>query len=699
MSCAAGDGFVRLGDDDGLRAAARATCAAGYTGVPGEVVTEWWNSLGPDGRSSAEGRLLGALVLRASHPFDEPTRSALQDSLAAIRATGDVAMEVAALWELGYVCRARGELFELLAEIPRAKELAESSDLAVPLATIADAMVADVMGDAAAAEAALASVDRERVPQGWRAPVEFMAMLCAYGRGDTEVMRRSAQAFVDAAPTDFPGRPFMLPWVDWSCGSAPEDLAGLPTPGEQPGSSDGDRIWSGSSFGIMWANAGLTDLAAAAVQVSVAASGSAFLPQHRATPVAARCALAVAQGEEESAAALLGEFLDQPDVQLQLVERSLRPVMVLGIVLEPRLREWWSTNPPGPLFEPALALGAAVIEARDGGAAAVPDSSLPWLGTVVPIRWAVQLVCHWQRRDPRRARRALEQLAAVHGERVRRELRAVVDGGVGDAAAARKLLSGVGFRSAPVELRILGPTALVVGGRRCEDDDWRRERVRELAALLAHRRRVRRDEAAGLLWPDMDPDSSRRNLRVTLSYLQRLVEPDRLPNEAPFYLRQHDDWLELLDAPHVVVDAEVLDAALAEAGRLRSDGSLRAALDTYRSALGEPRGQLLDEFADHEWAVLDAERARTRSVAAHLAWSSLELAVGEPARAVDAALVAVGVDPYSEAAHRAVVVAQLAAGDRAAAQRSLDRCLEMLDDLGVGPSEDTVAVARRIRTD
>jgi DNA-binding SARP family transcriptional activator len=584
----------------------------------------------------------------------------------------------------------------LLAEIPRAKELAATTELAVPLASLADALVADATGELDVAESVIASIDRERVPAGWRAPLEFMAMWCAYGRGDAAAVRGFAADFVAAAPESFPGRPFVGPWVDWVGGTVPKDLVDLPRPGHQAGSTDADRLWSGASFGIMWANAGLGELAREAVALSVSAARSAFLPQHRATAVAASAALAVADGDDELAGQILSDFLDEPGVDIALVERSLRSVMVIAVALEPRLREWWRAHPPGPLFDASVALGEAAAGARAGGAAGLPDSALSHLGTSVPLRWAVQMVCCWQRHDQRRARRALEQLAADHGERVRRELRVAVEAGGADSVAARKLLSTVGFRSAPVELCVLGPTRLHIGGRPCDGDDWRRERVRELASLLAHRRRIRRDVAAALLWPDLDPDAARRNLRVTLNYLQRLIEPDRLANEAPFYLHQHDDWLELLEAPHVVVDAERLDHALVEADRSRDQGALRSALETYRSALADLAGPLLEEFADREWASLDAARGRTRLVAAHLTWSSLELAFGQPDRAMDAALAAVAFDPYSEAARRTVVDAQLAAGDHGAARRSLAACLEMLAELGVGPSELTRVLVRRL---
>ncbi|MGH9260332.1 MAG: hypothetical protein ACRD08_10630, partial [Acidimicrobiales bacterium] len=46
--------------------------------------------------------------------------------------------------------------------------------------------------------------------------------------------------------------------------------------------------------------------------------------------------------------------------------------------------------------------------------------------------------------------------------------------------------------------------------------------------------------------------------------------------------------------------------------------------------------------------------------------------------------------------HRVTVAAHLARGDRAAARRAMDVCLEQLDDLGVPPTEDTEIVLRAI---
>ncbi|MFN7149396.1 MAG: hypothetical protein ACK4V6_07930, partial [Microthrixaceae bacterium] len=419
----AGEEFMRLGDDNGLRAAARAACAQGFTRTPADVLAAWRQAMGAAARATPEGLLLDALARRSTEPFALDTREALQRALEVIRGDGDVAMEVVALWELGYVCRARGELPLMLAEIPRVKELALTSELARPLAAIADGMVADVMGDLDTAEAALAGIDRDDVPPGWRAPVEFMAMWCAYGRGDHEAVVERATAFLGAAPADYPGRPFVAPWVDWICGIAPADLEGLPRPGAQSGSTDGDRLWSGASFGIMWANAGLLEPARAAVAQSVDAARSAFLPQHRATAVAAGAALAVAEGDDALARTQLGTLLDEPGVQVGVVERSLRSITTIAVVLEPRIREWWHEHPPGPMFAPMVALGDALLDARQGGPAVVPADALVPLSTSVPLAWAIELVCHWQPNDPRRARRALEQLAADHGERARRQLR------------------------------------------------------------------------------------------------------------------------------------------------------------------------------------------------------------------------------------------------------------------------------------
>ena len=68
------------------------------------------------------------------------------------------------------------------------------------------------------------------------------------------------------------------------------------------------------------------------------------------------------------------------------------------------------------------------------------------------------------------------------------------------------------------------------------------------------------------------------------------------------------------------------------------------------------------------------------------------LAAGAHADATAFGLSALDAEPYSEPAHRLLVHAQLAAGDRIGARRALDACVAKLAELNLEPEPATVAL-------
>lgn len=71
------------------------------------------------------------------------------------------------------------------------------------------------------------------------------------------------------------------------------------------------------------------------------------------------------------------------------------------------------------------------------------------------------------------------------------------------------------------------------------------------------------------------------------------------------------------------------------------------------------------------------------------------IATGDAALAARDAAEAIDVDPYRESAHRLLIRAHLAAGDRGAAARALEACRRSLEeDLGISPSAETLELLR-----
>jgi DNA-binding SARP family transcriptional activator len=242
----------------------------------------------------------------------------------------------------------------------------------------------------------------------------------------------------------------------------------------------------------------------------------------------------------------------------------------------------------------------------------------------------------------------------------------------------------------PTCVDALGP--LLVGGREVD-----RVRVRELLGFLLLHRTTTRAEAMAALWPDLDDRAGANNLRVTLSHLLNLIEPDRTEGEAAYTLRAGGSELRLVIGSGVAVDVDAFDADLRAAQAAESDGSASVALAHLVAATDRYRGTLLADLPDVTWADLERERCRSRFVAAAVRAAELLAASNEPEQAELLAQRALQVDEWCERAYGALTSVAFARGDWSAGMRVLDRCQAMLRELGVEPSEATRQLLRRAR--
>jgi DNA-binding SARP family transcriptional activator len=234
---------------------------------------------------------------------------------------------------------------------------------------------------------------------------------------------------------------------------------------------------------------------------------------------------------------------------------------------------------------------------------------------------------------------------------------------------------------------------LLVDGAPVRSAAWRRERVRSLLAYLALHGTVSRGQAGDDLWPRLDAGAQSRNLRVTLSYLLRVLEPDRAPRDASFFVRQHGANLTLHREEWLTGDVWDFDALCDEAEQADERGDPARALDCALRAVALWRGEPTDLLSE-PWAVAPLEHRRHRYAAVATRAGELLLAQRRfgPARA--SAEQALTVDPWHEAAHRLVIAVHQAAGDVLAARAALARYRAAVHELGISPDDTTLMVER-----
>jgi DNA-binding SARP family transcriptional activator len=247
-----------------------------------------------------------------------------------------------------------------------------------------------------------------------------------------------------------------------------------------------------------------------------------------------------------------------------------------------------------------------------------------------------------------------------------------------------------------LRLRVLGPLELRRDGAVLSPPELRRERVRQLMAYLLVHDRPTRAAITEQLWPDLDEPAAARNLRVTLAYLQNVLEPERDEQDPPYFLRSSGSVLTLVVDRALAVDAHEFESKLDEAAGLEAQGALSAALRAYQQATDLWGGEYFADVPDDGWLQRERDRLRDRFVAAAVRAGHLLLARGECTPARRLAERGLRADQWSEPGYQLLIAAQLAAGDRGSASRSLRHCQQMLHELGVRPQPQTLSLAGRL---
>ncbi|MEP7280935.1 MAG: AAA family ATPase [Rubrivivax sp.] len=221
-----------------------------------------------------------------------------------------------------------------------------------------------------------------------------------------------------------------------------------------------------------------------------------------------------------------------------------------------------------------------------------------------------------------------------------------------------------------LEVRLLGAFSVSIDGIELATTRWPSLRAAQLVQLLslAPQRRLTRDRVIDTLWPQLAPDAGAANLRKAAHHARQA-------------LGRHDSVLlqagEVLLWPHgsVAVDADRFEA-LATTALTAPPGDRREAC---AQALDEYGGDLLPGSAYEAWSEPVRERLRARYIEllrASQQWERLAQAA-----------------PTDEPAHRALMAAELAAGNRAAAIRWYAHLREALQqELAIPPDRDTEAL-------
>ncbi len=242
------------------------------------------------------------------------------------------------------------------------------------------------------------------------------------------------------------------------------------------------------------------------------------------------------------------------------------------------------------------------------------------------------------------------------------------------------------------EIRLLGRFSVRKAGEELPPRAFGGKLARTLVRILVTKRGafIPSDLLIDALWPRRAPADPATNLRIVVNRARRaLGEPSPIVTGPGGYSFCGDDrWK---------IDAELfLQRVDAGRGLLRA-GDAHGALGEFRAALELWGGEPLAEDLYDDWA----QEYRSALVRAHVAalegGSAAALAAGDADQAAALAELAVGREPFREAAHLLFARALRAAGDRAGALAAFERLRRTLaEELGLDPSAEAVALQMQL---
>ncbi|HAJ38472.1 MAG TPA: hypothetical protein DCL15_22615 [Chloroflexi bacterium] len=250
---------------------------------------------------------------------------------------------------------------------------------------------------------------------------------------------------------------------------------------------------------------------------------------------------------------------------------------------------------------------------------------------------------------------------------------------------------------ASLHISLFGRLQCEVEGRAVTGLEARK--VQELLVhLLLHRAHpYTREALATLLWPERNDAQARKYLRQALWQLQRALDAACHPT-TPF-LRTDADWIEFDPACIIWLDIEQLEHAYA--ATRQSDGATltEAQVELLCQAVQLYQGDLLEGWYQ-DWCITARERYQQMYLAMLdklIAWAEQN---GDSMVGIHYCELSLRCDPARERTHRRLMRLQCMAGNRTAALRQYESCVEMLRrELGVEPARSTQLLYAQIRSD
>lgn len=252
---------------------------------------------------------------------------------------------------------------------------------------------------------------------------------------------------------------------------------------------------------------------------------------------------------------------------------------------------------------------------------------------------------------------------------------------------------------AALTISTLGSFSILRNGEPIPLDVWRTRKNLELVQILLtlHPRTVAQDELMEWLWPRLSPDRAGRNLRVAVSQVRRMLEPDLRKGNDSRYLLTLPTGYRWRSVPGCAVDAEIFEQQIASLRQHENDLSSIEFVARAQIPFDLYQGEYLPDCRYTSWATARRERLQMDLLWLLNRLINYHAAQGEYIRAIDLCRRSLAVDNCQEQIWRQLIAGHWRAGESAAALRAYLDCQETLArELDIPLEAETVSLGKEV---
>ncbi|MBI4764324.1 MAG: tetratricopeptide repeat protein [Deltaproteobacteria bacterium] len=231
-------------------------------------------------------------------------------------------------------------------------------------------------------------------------------------------------------------------------------------------------------------------------------------------------------------------------------------------------------------------------------------------------------------------------------------------------AKALKVRRALHRSSLPLlRIETLGGFRVIRSGSPVKEEEWHGSLTKNmLKAIVAQwEDGVRKEVLMESLWPEGQPAKVEKNFKSALHRLRQILEPDMDPKYGYYYVRLKENWVSL-DQGICEVDVNKFLALLKEGEKREASQQIEEALFVFQEAIGLYKGDFLPDDVYSEWAGSRREELRRKYLGLLVKTARIYEDRGAPRKAISFYEKAIECDPFSEEAHRRLMVLYAAMG-------------------------------------